>query len=549
MRMTIKITTAIFIFLCVMAFKAFSSVVFMPCTSTWDDTIQPVSDNKADTGQVEKSNGALISDSPIASMLDSLVNIKYFRDYYFNTDTSFVNPYQFPFDTIPVYSDSVYNARIELLNRQTPLELIYNPEVREFINLYGVQKRQLTSRLLGLAEVYFPLFEEQLDRFNLPLELKYLAVVESALNASASSRAGARGLWQFMYGTGKLYGLKVTSYVDERYDPYLSTVAACKHLCDLHEIYNDWFLVLAAYNAGAGNVNKAIRRAGNIMSYWAIQPFLPRETRGYVPAFIAVYYIMTYAPEHNLYPLDPGILYNGIDTVTVHDVLSFGQVSEMLGVPNEDLHFLNPEYKLGVLPSVNNETYILRLPKEYVADFINNEKALYYYKTEKGIEHDKLLAQVKQIKEQKFHTVRTGENLGLIARKYHCGVTDLKRWNGLRSTMIYPGQRLLVYTPVMVTGTTLDSFKRDKQSSVAEDNASQEQVAQQTENMTTENNSDDPENDEQGYIYHVIKPGETLWDIANFYKGVTVEQIKKLNNITNVKRLRPGQKIKIAKTS
>jgi membrane-bound lytic murein transglycosylase D len=296
-------------------------------------------------------------------------------------------------------------------------------------------------------------------------------------------------------------------------------------------------------------VNKAIRRAGNIMSYWAIQPFLPRETRGYVPAFIAVYYIMTYAPEHNLYPLDPGILYNGIDTVTVHDVLSFGQVSEMLGVPNEDLHFLNPEYKFGVLPSVNNETYILRLPKEYVADFINNEKALYYYKTEKGIEHDKLLAQVKQIKEQKFHTVRTGENLGLIARKYHCGVTDLKRWNGLRSTMIYPGQRLLVYTPVMVTGTTLDSFKRDKQSSVAEDNASQEQVAQQTENMTTENNSDDPENDEQGYIYHVIKPGETLWDIANFYKGVTVEQIKKLNNITNVKRLRPGQKIKIAKTS
>jgi len=548
MRMTIKITTVIFIFLCIMAFKAFPSVVFMPCTSLWDDTIQPVSDNKADTGQVEKSNGALITDSPIASMLDSLVNIKYFRDYYFNTDTSFVNPYQFPFDTIPVYSDSVYNARIELLNRQTPLELIYNQEVREFINLYGVQKRQLTSRLLGLAEVYFPLFEEQLDRFNLPLELKYLAVVESALNATASSRAGARGLWQFMYGTGKLYGLKVTSYVDERYDPYLSTVAACEHLCDLYEIYNDWFLVLAAYNAGAGNVNKAIRRAGNIMSYWAIQSFLPRETRGYVPAFIAVYYIMTYAPEHNLYPLDPGILYNGIDTVTVHDVLSFDQVSEMLGVPFEDLHFLNPEYKFDVIPSINNEKYILRLPKEYVADFINNEKTLYYYKTEKGIEHDKLLAQVKQIKEQKYHIVRTGENLGLIAQKYHCGVTDLKRWNGLRSTMIYPGQRLLVYSPVMVTGNTPGS-KRVKQSPVAEDNASQEQVAQQTNGVTIENNSEDPANDEQGYIYHVIKPGETLWDIANFYKGVTVEQIKKLNNITNVKRLRPGQKIKIARAS
>jgi membrane-bound lytic murein transglycosylase D len=235
-----------------------------------------ISKTQADTVPSAKCN--IVTDSPIVGMLDSLIQIKYFRGYYFNSDTSFLNVYQFPFDTIPIYSDSVYDARITWLDKNTPIELTFNQDVRQFINLYAVQKRQLTSRVLGLAEVYFPLFEEQLDRFNLPLELKYLAVVESALNPTAGSRVGAKGLWQFMYNTGKFYNLKVTSFVDDRFDPYKSTIAACEHLCDLYEIYGDWFLVMAAYNAGAGNVNKAIRRAGNVMNYWAIQPFLPRET-------------------------------------------------------------------------------------------------------------------------------------------------------------------------------------------------------------------------------------------------------------------------------
>jgi len=193
--------------------------------------------------------------------------------------------------------------------------------------------------VMGLAEVYFPLFEEQLDKHNMPLELKYLAVVESALNPTANSRAGAKGLWQFMYSTGKMYGLKSNSLVDDRFDPYKATDAACRHLNDLYYIYNDWSLALAAYNSGPGNVNKAIRRAGGVRSYWAVWPFLPRETRGYVPAFIAVMYLMNHPAEHNIYPTTPDIFYEEIDTVVVNDVLSFDQISEMLNIPMDELKF------------------------------------------------------------------------------------------------------------------------------------------------------------------------------------------------------------------
>ncbi|MCX6234736.1 MAG: LysM peptidoglycan-binding domain-containing protein [Bacteroidetes bacterium] len=576
--------------------------IYLPRKSGDSVQINNISGTQADTLPLAKCN--IVSDSPIVGMLDSLIQIKYFRGYYFNSDTSFLNVYQFPFDTMPTYSDSVYDARIAWLDKITPIDLTFNQDVRQFINLYAVQKRQLTSRVLGLAEIYFPLFEEQLDRFNLPLELKYLAVVESALNPTAGSRVGAKGLWQFMYNTGKLYNLKVTSYVDERFDPYKSTIAACEHLCDLYEIYGDWFLVMAAYNAGAGNVNKAIRRAGNVMNYWAIQPFLPRETRGYVPAFIAVYYIMNFAPEHNLYPAHPGILYNGIDTVTVHEVLSFEQISEMLNVPLEDLYFLNPAFKTGVFPSINNETYTLRLPKEYIGDFINNEQALYLYKTQKGIDRDKLLAQIKQIKEQKYHTVKSGENLGIIAQKYHCQVSDLKRWNNLKGNMIYQGQRLIVYHPVSVAGIRPATHVKSEGSPVLNSSDSEQsegqnnthivqsgetlgtisarygcsvddlikwnnlknniiyptQVLKLTDSLNVsssvavaessrEEQSENAVNPTTEYIYHIIQPGETLWDISHLYEGTSVEQIIKLNNITNTRRLKPGQKIKIARIS
>jgi len=425
--------------------------------------------------------------------------------------------------------------------------------------------------MLGLAEVYFPLFEEQLDKYNIPLELKYLAIVESALNPRAGSHVGAKGLWQFMYGTGKVYGLKVTSLIDDRYDPLKATVAACEHLRDLYDIYGNWSLALAAYNSGAGNVNKALRRSGNVKSYWAIWPFLPRETRGYVPAFIAVNYVMSYSTEHNLYPIDPGILFNEIDTIKVKEVLSFDQISEMLGVPYEDVKFLNPQYKKQIIPPSNGKEYFLRLPKKYIGDFIENETALYNYKTKKGIQKDKLLAQIEKAKNRNFHIVRSGENLGVIAKRYRCYISQIKRWNNLRGNTIYPRQKLIVYgsayssqkqksykTPVKrstqgsahivkngenlaliakkynCTTTDLKEWNNLKSSKIF---PKQKLIVYKPVSSTSKSGK---------FMYHTIRKGDTLWDIAKEYDGVTVEQIKRLNKIRNYRRLKPGQKIKIA---
>ncbi|MCD4665756.1 MAG: lytic transglycosylase domain-containing protein, partial [Bacteroidales bacterium] len=294
-------------------------------------------------------------------MLDSLVWLKFFTNHDFISDTAVLNTFNFPADSVPVYPDSVIRERIDELNKETIMELTFNRQVKNYIKVYTEKRRELTSKVLGLANLYFPLFEEQLDKYNMPLELKYLAVVESALNPTANSRAGAKGLWQFMYRTGKVYGLQSTSLVDDRFDPYKSTDAACRHLQDLYDIYGNWSLALAAYNSGAGNVNKAIRRAGGVKSYWAVWPYLPRETRGYVPAFIAVVYIMNHSAEHNIYPVEPAFFHEEIDTVTIRDVLSFDQISEMLHIPVADLKFLNPTFKKGIIPTTKSKKYTLRL--------------------------------------------------------------------------------------------------------------------------------------------------------------------------------------------
>ena len=297
--------------------------------------------------------------------------------------------------------------------------------------------------MLGLAEIYFPMFEEALDKYEMPLEIKYLAIVESALNPAAGSHMGAKGLWQFMYGTGKVYGLKVTSLVDDRYDPMKSTIAACEHLTDLYDIYSDWSLALAAYNSGAGNVNRAIRRAGGTKNYWAVWPFLPRETRGYVPAFIAVNYVMNYAPEHNIYPMRPGMFYYDIDTVTVNDVLSFDQLNEMIGIPMEELKFMNPQFKREIIPASPDKTYTIRIPRTYTASFLNNEQQLYAYKTRKGIERDKLLAEIQKVKDRNIHIVKSGETMHSISQLYGVKLNKLYKINNLpRGIQVEKGAKL-----------------------------------------------------------------------------------------------------------
>ncbi len=518
----------------------------------------------------------LVEDSPLVHALDSLAYVKFFKKGYLILDSSVRQQSPLPSSTIPRFPDSVYAKRIARLNMETPFELIYNKQVKAFIHLYADKRRSLTEKVLGLAGIYFPMFEQVLDKYNMPLELKYLAVVESALNPAAGSNKGAKGLWQFMYGTGKVYGLKVTSLVDDRYDPYKATVAACEHLQDLYGIYGDWSLALAAYNSGAGNVNRAIRRAGGTRNYWAIWPFLPRETRGYVPAFIAVNYVMHYAREHNLKPLRPGIFFYDIDTVSVHDVLAFDQLHEMLGIPLDELKFLNPQFKKGIIPATNGKTYTLRIPRQFTDDFLNNEKALYAFKTKKGLAHDKLLAAIKKAGNREVHIVRSGENLGLIAKRYHVYINQLKRWNRLRSSRIYPGQKLIVFgagshqfyqkTNIPIsrehrktvhsvrsgenlgiiakrykcTVTDLREWNNLKKSRIYPGQKLFVYKPAKKANITMKSGK---------YLFHVVKPGDTLWDIAKEYDGVTVEQIKRLNNIRNTHRLRPGQKIKIAVVS
>lgn len=519
------------------------------------------------------SNGVLLlRDSPIVRELDSLAFNKFYHDFYFLADSAMertaINPVE-----IPSFPDSIYEQRIAALNLHSPIELTYNKEVRSFIELYAVKKRDLTAKMLGLAELYFPMFEEALDKYDMPLEIKYLAIVESALNPAAGSRAGAKGLWQFMYGTGKVYGLKVSSLVDDRYDPYKSTIAACEHLTDLHDIYGDWSLALAAYNSGAGNVNRAIRRTNGTKNYWAVWPFLPRETRGYVPAFIAVNYVMNYASEHNIYPMKPGMFFFDVDTVTVNDVLAFDQLNEMFGIPMDELKFLNPQFKLGIIPATSENNYNIRLPRQYVADFLNNEQELYAYKTKKGIEKDQLLAEVKKAKDRNVHIVRSGENLGLIAKKYHVYVSQIRSWNNLRSNTIYPGQKLVLYgagsseyykqsnTPVVrsseqsthtvKSGENLGLIAKKYKCTVTDlkewNNLSKSNIYP-NQKLVVYKPSEKVSSSvkDSKYLYHVVRKGDTLWDIAKEYDGVTVDQIKHLNNITNTKRIKPGQKIKIA---
>lgn len=533
------------------------------------DTVINISDSFIE----EQAKVIFLDESPIVRMLDSLYRIRYFNDSLHWVDPASLNKYGYAPNEVPVFSDSIYRARIEALNRQTPIPLTYNQHIRGFIDLYAVRKRGLTSRMLGLSYVYFPMFEEMLDRYNIPLEMKYLAMVESALNPTAGSPMGAKGLWQFMYGTGKVYGLKVTSLVDDRFDPLKSTEAACQHMVDLYNIYEDWLLVMAAYNAGAGNVNRAIRRAGGVKDYWAIWPYLPRETRGYVPAFIAVAYVINHASEHNLYPAHPGMMMYGTDTVTVRDLISFEQLNELLGVPMADLRFFNPQFKQGIIPATPDQPHILRIPSQYVGAFLDNEKELYAYVTRRGVKQQTLIEEVKKVSEQRTHTVKSGETLGSIAKKYGVTVKQLQTWNHLKSTNLKIGQRLAIYTsgapasspgeaPVaratrttthtVQKGETLGSLANKYKCSVTDlkewNNlkSTSLQVGQKLRVYPPEQAQASTVKSNGKVVYYTVKQGDTLWDIARRFDGVTVEQIKKLNNLGVNARIVPGQRLKIS---
>ena len=379
-------------------------------------------------------------DNPIVASFDSLLlsNLS-FSDALFSCDSAI------EVSTPPVFSDSVYLARIQHLDTKTPIDLVYNPYVKQYINVYTKQRRQQMSRMMGLAAYYFPVFEEILDQFNLPLELKYLALVESALNPKAKSWAGATGLWQFMYNTGKEYNLKVSSYVDERMDPFRATIAACEFFKKSYSVYGDWSLVLASYNSGRGNVNKAIRRSGGKNNYWQIRRFLPKETRSYVPAFIAVCYAMNYASDHKISAEKPRVLFHEVDTIEVKHQIDFEYLSSSLDISLDELEFLNPAYKINVIPKVDGRTYHLVLPIDKMGIFVANEKEIYAHFIKLDAEKRKNYPKYSEQDERVVHRVKSGEYLGKIARRYGCSVKKIQQWNNLKNDNIRVGQRLILY--------------------------------------------------------------------------------------------------------
>ncbi len=344
--------------------------------------------------------------------------------------------------------DSVYKARLQAL--PCVIELPYNERVRAFILRYVKRSPKQVARMMRMSEYYFPIFEEALGRYNLPYELKYLPIIESALNPIARSHAGAAGLWQFMPGTGKLFGLEVNSLVDERMDPVKSTDAACRFLSSMYNIYFDWNLVIAAYNCGSGNVNKAIRRAGGKRDFWSIYPYLPKETRNYVPIFIAANYAMTYGEEHGICkaPIEKTML---TDTILTTQRLHLQQVSKNLDIPMDELRRLNPQYSRDILPG--GTPYALCLPSEKVGAFIEQENNILAYKADSLINNRRAeidLAKVTSITGAyrvngvTYYTIKKGDTLGGIAKKFHCTVKQLKQWNGLTSDNIRDGKKLKI---------------------------------------------------------------------------------------------------------
>lgn len=477
----------------------------------------------------------MLRDDPIASALDSLATQK-FLDKLYAKPSAKKNKYNYAPDSIPHFEDFVYENRLAKLDAASPFDLQYNATVKPYIELYAIRKRVLMTKILGLSQLYYPMFEQVFDKYNIPLELKNLAVIESALSPVARSRAGAAGLWQFMYPTGKLYGLNVTSYIDERADPYKATIAAAEYLQDLYKMFNDWQMVLAAYNAGPGTINRAIRRSGGKKTYWEIRPFLPLETQAYVPAFIAANYVMNYYPEHNIYPDVPRKTYFELDTVIIKEPLSFAQLAQVLDVTIEEIQYFNPIYKKQIIPAGGN---ILTMPKSVVGKFVTNEEEIYAM-LRKQSEEQKLLVQTQVKEVQISYIVKLGDHLSTIARKYGVTVGDITTWNLVGKKGLKPGRKLIIYKiekPIAPKDTTTANKKTE--TNLAETNNQQADKKLVAENVNT-GNKEAKENT------YTVKQGDYFYKISREH-GITVDELLQLNGLTRESKISAGQVLKLRK--
>ena len=443
----------------------------------------------------------------------------FYSDYANSTDyDSVMKALNYEANEIPKFSDEIYCMRLAKMDNESPFEFLCNDPSLSSVKFFVEQRRNFARIVLGRSALYFDLFEATLDKYEMPLELKYLAVIESGLRPQVRSHAGAMGLWQFMYGTGKYFGLQENTYIDERMDPVLATDAACRYLKKLHGIYDDWYMALAAYNAGPGNVNKAIRRSGGKTTYWGIRPFLPKETQGYVPNFIGAAYLLTYHKEHNIIPAPAKIHYAHLDTICMKGGVSMLKISELIGWDVAEIKALNPIYKRDFIPETTPRQCIYG-PLETIGKLVSRESELYAVPVP-VIDTNEILADMakketeeaevgkiilvepsKQVK-TRTHVVKRGESLASISRDYDVTVEDIRSWNALSTTRIFVGQKLKI-------GGEKKEYK-----------------------------------EEPVVKYYKVRSGDNFSFIASRH-GLTQTQLKKLNPGINVDRLNIGQQLRV----
>ncbi|BDU24102.1 LysM peptidoglycan-binding domain-containing protein [Flavobacterium sp. GSB-24] len=415
--------------------------------------------------------------------------------------------------------------RLAAMNQKSPFEIEYNQGLENIIKSFLKNRKKSFSRLMALSEYYFPIFEDAFAKQNVPLEIKYLAVVESALNPKAVSKMGATGLWQFMYGTGKQYALKIDSYIDERSDPLKATAACSEYMTKMFNIFGDWELVLASYNSGPGNVTKAIRRSGGKTKYWDIRNYLPKETQGYVPAFLATMYLFEYHKEHGINPERAVVKNFETDTIAIKNQMSFKQLADLLDMPQSQIQLLNPSYKMNVIPFYQGEQHFIRLPKDKIATFVSNENQIYAY-----VKHDtefrstssrlavkyapkaKPAAKPAAIdnSDYEFYKVRKGDNLGAIASKYNVSISELKKWNNIKTNAVAVGRSLKIKSEETAPVKTNPVIDKEEAIASADDKEKSTTVPQD----------------------YVVAAGDNLGSIAKKF-GMTIAELKELNNLTS----------------
>ena len=503
------------------------------------------------------------------------------------SDASLSNEMFFDIENMNIDEKVSYDLDTELLKKrlhkldvQSPFVIEYNPALENVIKSFLKNRAKSFERQMAIAEYYFPLFEEKLSKYNLPLEIKYLAIVESALQPKAKSKVGAGGLWQFMPATGKQYKLDITTYVDERHDPIKSTEAACHYMMNMYEIFGDWSLVLASYNCGPGNVSKAIRRSGGKTDYWEIRKYLPQETANYLPAFLATMYIYEFKKEHGLVPHKAEMKYAETDTVMVKHAMTFKQLSDLLDISEEQLEYLNPIYKSKYIPSIGDEHFYLRLPKNKIGIFVSNEEKIYGYlayleqekinkiqlaqlrkrdsiakqdsiavasnfkmKSNEPTEYEEVIKKrTKEVVSKNYHKVKSGESLGVIADKNNVSISDLRKWNNIKGSNINAGQSLVIQSTKKVTVNEV--IKKPKKKTEIIEADVETAVAENTVKPVVNKYADAKSKLEIKEDYYIVQKGDSIFSITRKFPNLTADDLKKKNDL-KTDNIQPGMKLKI----